>query len=269
MGDRFRLPPDFETFPAAKLERETLAGQLGRSHVPGASELSKRLGACFRDRRCGSGACRVCQRKERKILIRAANVGLPKDRPLLRISWVPRGGVIPLGGLAGFDLRRFIASRLRALQRALPGITAFGGVDVSLNTFENGTPVWVVHLYLLIEAADSKLLRAAIRARCRGEPSAPRPFHFQKVSRAGRAKVFSYALKPAFYKRSGFIDATGRANTRPQALPAGAAVEAALFLDRWPLQRRLILHGMRLVRGRDGLRLVRRDGGHSRRGSRA
>ncbi|MDN3571296.1 hypothetical protein [Methylobacterium longum] len=176
--------------------------------------------------------------------------------------------MIPLGGLAAFDLRRFIASRLRALQRALPSIVVFGGVDVSLNTFENGVPVWVVHLYLLIEAANTKALRAAILARCPGEPSAPRPFQFWEVSRAGRAKVFSYAVKAAFYKRSGFIDATGRANTRPQALPAGAAVEAALFLDRWPLQRRLILHGLRLVHGCDGLRLVRRNGGASRRGSR-
>ncbi|MCJ2071262.1 hypothetical protein MKK75_21105 [Methylobacterium sp. J-030] len=176
--------------------------------------------------------------------------------------------MIPLGGLATFDLRRFIASRLRALQRALPGIVVLGGVDVSLNTFENGTPVWVVHLYLLIEAADTKALRKGIRTRCAGEPSAPRPFDFREVSRGGRPLVLSYALKAAFYKRSGFIDATGRANTRPQALPVGAAVEAALFLDRWPLNRRLILHGLRLVHGRDGLRLVRRDGGPSRRGSR-
>lgn len=268
MRDGSILPPDFETVSQARDRRDRQARQLARSPEPGAHDLASRIGSCRKGDRCGSGACQVCQRKERKILIGAANAALRKDEPLLRLSWIPRGGVIPLGGLAAFDLRRFIASRLRALQRALPGITVFGGVDVSLNTFENATPVWVVHLYLLIEAADTKPLRAAIRARCPGEPSAKRPFQFLKVSRAGRARVFSYALKAAFYKRSGFIDATGRVNTRPQALPAGAAVEAALFLDCWPLQRRLILHRLRLIHGRDGLRLVRRDGEPSRRGSR-
>lgn len=262
------LPPDFETVSRARGRRDRLVGQLTRSLEPGAPELASRVGSCRKGVRCGSGACQVCQRQERKQMIRAADAALRKDGPLLRLSWIPRGGVIPLGGLATFDLRRFIASRLRSLQRALPGTTVFGGVDVSLNTFENGTPVWVVHLYLLIEATDSPALRAAIRARCPGEPAAKRPFEFRQVGRAGRASVLSYAVKAAFYKRSGFIDATGRANTRPQALPVGAAVEAALFLDRWPLNRRVILHGLRLIHGRDGLRLVRRDGGPSRRGSR-
>lgn len=267
MGDHFRLPLNFETFLEARRHRETLAGQLERSSLPGASDLAHRLRACFRGRRCGSGACRVCQRRVRKTLIRASDMVLAKDLPLLRVSWVSRGGVIPLGGLAAFGLRRFVASRQRSLQRALPGITVYGGVDVSLNTFTNGIPVWVVHLYLLIEAADSPVLRMAIRNRCPGEQSAPRPFHFRNVGRAGRARVLSYAVKAAFYKRSGFIDTSGRANTRPQALPAKAAVEAALFLDRFPVERRLILHGLRLIHGRDGLRLVRRDGGPSRRGS--
>lgn len=267
MGDHFRLPHDFESFLEARRQRETVAGQLERSSLPGASDLSHRLRACFRGRRCGSGACRVCQRKVRKLLIRMADATMRKDEPLLRLSWVPRGGVIPLGGLATFDLRRFIASRQRAIQRALPGITVYGGVDVSLNTFANGIPVWVVHLYLLIETADTKAVRTAIRNRCPSEPSARRPFNFGNVGRAGRARVLSYAVKAAFYKRSGFIDTSGRANTRPQALPAVAAVEAALFLDRFPVERRLILHGLRLIHGRDGLRLVRRDGDPSRRGS--
>lgn len=134
-------------------------------------------------------------------------------------------------------------------------VHAGGGIDISHNTEANDAGFWQGHLYLVAEAADTPALRRAVRARCPGEPSAPRPFTFKEVRDLGEA--LSYAVKASIYRRSSYIDNSGRRNARPQALGAERAVEAALFQHRWPPGQRLLLRGLRLAVEDNRLRLRR------------
>lgn len=254
MVDRPYLPQGFEMQITAKRRRRLLAGQLARSAQVGAAELSAVLFACRRGHRCHSGACPTCQRKWRQAFLKEVDAALTRQGTLLRISWIPCGGRVPVGDLAAFDLGKFVASRRKALERALPGMVIYGGVDVSLNTTDNGGAIWQIHIYLVAESDDTPEIRESVLSHCPGEPTAARPFWFDVV--ADRSKVLSYAVKAEIYRRSGYVDKTGRRNAKPQRLGAEHAVEASIYQHRWPPAQRLVLRGMRHRRAgnRSGLR---------------
>lgn len=248
------LPARFETADQVAWRRQQLVGQLYRSITPAAQHLGAIIAACASATPCGSGACPACQRRVRFHLLRDAHRQL-RGRRLLRLSWIPADGRVSVGQLATFDLAKFLASRQRALQRALPEVTiAFGGADVSLNTFDNAEAEWQVHIYVILVACDTNDLRERVRKHCRGEPTAARPYQYDPVVEV--AGALSYAIKAIIGRRSGYVDGTGRRNTRLQRLGAAQAAEAALYQHRWPMTRRLLLRGLRIVYRAEGPTLV-------------
>lgn len=254
MTNDLSLPAGFETAEAVQRRRSRLVGQLVRAGNRKTAILAHTIAGCASNNPCGSGACPACQRAWRLAMLAEANAAL-HEAPLLRLSWVPAGAIVRQGQLASIDLPTFIASRRRALQRALPGVVGFGGADVSLNTTDNDAGIWQLHLYLIVEADDTQELREAIRARCAVEPSAPRPLHFMRVF--NRLGACTYAMKASAYRRSSYVDALGRRNTQAQCLKAAHTVEVALYQATWPPATRLLLCGLRQYHGLDGPRLLR------------
>lgn len=248
-------PFRIETPRQAIARRSLLIGRLERRACSKSVQLAKRLKACSSSSECRSGACPVCVRKFRKTLLREGRRVLRRKK-VVRVSWVPPGGIISFGELSSIDLARFAAKMLRALQRSLPPMTvAIGGIDISLNVNENRDAAWQIHGYALVTlpaigGRTSSDLRKALRRGLSLCDVAARPLHVSEVRSGDFDRVLSYAIKADFYRRSSYAyirRETGRSsrNTRPQALPADAAVQLALWLDRFPLGARLLLVGLR------------------------
>ena len=157
----------------------------------------------------------------------------------------------------GFDLPRFIASRRRALQRALPKeVLVLGGMDISLNTFDNRDEHWQAHWYLLMTTikdtpGNRKLIEKAIPV----EPTAHVPIDYATVSEEDFPRVVSYAMKATFYRRSGYRDENGAMNATPQRMKREQDVELALALAQFSLGSRLILKGLRRYYSGTGFKL--------------
>lgn len=259
------LPPEFETFADAKTSRTQLIRRLAKLATPVSRALANQLAACRKESRCGSGACPVCNRAFRLRLASEVQRVRPDAFEVIRISLIPESFRVEVFDLPAFDLHRWVSSRRRALQRALPSEALLVcGIDISLNTFENADPHWCFHLYGFVllpkgwgvqNRSKLRRIRAELERRC---PPVP------KHSRIGAEKVLSvgaldsenfdgavlYAHKGGFYRRSRYAytrEKTGKrsTNVRPQAVPRLAALELSIFLARYPLGSRLILIGFR------------------------
>lgn len=88
------LPSRFETLVEAKERREKLIRCLLAEGTSASLDLGDRLKACERNARCWSDACAVCKRIWRLRLLRQTADLLGNEPSLLRVSIIPRGGLI-------------------------------------------------------------------------------------------------------------------------------------------------------------------------------
>lgn len=236
-----KKPANFESKAiAAKLRRKDekcLQGGQKRQR-----RLADKLAQCRRGERCGSEACRVCKRRFRLRELKQVGAILAK-MSLVRVSVIPAGMLIPLGQLHTADIGK-IKNRVRkALERsAICSRTVFGGIDISLNAENNQIVGWQLHIYLLIEGQNDKVLRKAVRGIFHPDPQAAKPFEFGSVTNLGAA--ISYADKAMFELRSGYIK-NGQHRVRGLPLKATHRHELLPFLDKLGLGGRLILRGLR------------------------
>jgi len=259
------LPLEFETFEDAKAKRIQLIRRLAKSATPVSNALANELAACRKQSRCGSGACPVCNRAFRLRLASEVQRVRPDAFEVIRISLIPASFRVEVYDLPAFDLLRWVSSRRRAFQRALPKEALFvGGVDISLNTFENGDPHWCFHLYGFVllpkgwgvqNRSKMRRMRAELERRCPPVPK-HRRIGAERVLTVGALDsenfdgAFLYAHKGGFYRRSRYAytrEKTGKrsTNAEPQAIPRLAALELSIFLARYRLGSRLILIGFR------------------------
>jgi hypothetical protein len=260
-------PPDFETFEVVSERLDNLCARLERSGSDDASALAGKLLGCRNGGRCRSAACPKCNRLFRKQLHREIVRAVPQDMDIVRISLIPKHSRIEVGGLAAFDLRTWVSSRQRSIDRALPSGSLFvGGVDMSLNTMENSDAHWVPHLYGFVIAPKAALLckrrkrddlRRALLKHCPvlqqppGSTVRQRPLVVSSLwTRADFEANALYAHKSEAYRRSRYWEtkrATGKRTTNvvSQRLSADQDIELALCFDRFALGSRLILHGLR------------------------
>jgi hypothetical protein len=251
-----KKPFRIETHRQVKDRRAKLIGRLERNGSPDALMLAERLSTCRIEAPCLSGACPVCMRRFRKTLLQEGQRVLSRAG-LIRVSWIPPRGLVPMGELANLDLARFSAAVLRALQRALPpNAIAIGGIDLSMNVVENRNPVWQLHAYAVVSLpADSSIsvadAIAALRTSLPVCAHAKRPLVIDPIDADYCLdRLLSYSMKAQFYRRSSYQyirEKTGRPawKTLPQALPSTAAVELALFLEQFSIGSRLLLVGVR------------------------
>lgn len=259
-------PRGFETYATAKDRRDILVSQLRRAANQSDPELAAKLESCSKSEPCQSNACPICLRRFRLRLYRSVNETL-SDRAfeVARVSVIPADCRVELGELWATSLDRWVASRKRAIERALPPECAFiGGVDISLNNFENSDPHWCLHLYGFVIAPAGwglhdryrrRRLRAEFDRRCRPIPKADRVASERPLLMGPRSVEdfygsLLYAHKADFYCRTRWIETKRKSNRRSsnskaQKLPTRSCIEVAMFVDGFRLGSRLILVGIR------------------------
>jgi hypothetical protein len=275
------LPTKFESVAEAVRRSKRLIGRLERVGTPEAAALALELRSCRRGTRCYSGACPICNRLFRKRLHREGVRVVPADFDIIRISLIPRDCRVEIGQLSTFDLGKWVASRQRSIVRALAeGWMFLGGVDLSLNTFANADPHWVLHLYGFVLAPKSAglssryqrallrqrlLERAPVLTQLPGSAKNQRPLNVSSLwTRADFEEGILYPFKSRFYRRSRYVEfkkLTGKVSTnvRAQSLSPASEIELALWLDAHPIGARLILVRLRR-RGRGASFTLVREG---------
>jgi hypothetical protein len=251
---------DFETQHDAVhwRRKDSKALSLGaRLRHQNASQL---LRQCRKNSRCETEACRVCMRASR-LWWHGEAVKIVMQRPeWTRCSVIPKGMLIPYGGLQGYNLTAEIKKLRKRIQRSklLSGRVVLGGVDVSLNLLDNRIEGWQFHLYLLVEGPDDAELRGAITSAFPPEPTAPKPYCFARVE--DYLEVIGYAYKAVFDRRSAWRGKGGELHTSDLPLKGQDLRELLPFLAKHKVGARLVLSGVR----RNGQRLVfttRKDAG--------
>lgn len=236
---------NFETFEDAihwrKVHRTKLKTATRRQR-----RAARPLMKCHRGHRCDTEACRVCLREFRLWWLGEA-VRIVVQRPhWTRCSVIPEGWLVPYKQLSGFDLDAEIKRIRKRLERsALHGRVVLGGVDVSLNALNNQIVGWQFHLYLIVEGANDKVLRNAIKAVFAPEPTAQEPYHFEQIDKTGFFDVSTYAYKAFFERRSEFTKSNGKQGVKHQRLKGPDLRRLLPFLARYEVGSRLILSGVR------------------------
>jgi len=246
------LPEGFETQAQAMDRRayriHVLLGGNRRQQL-----LAKKLQRCRKGNRCNSGACNVCERLFRLGLLRQLQP-ISDSRPhWTRASVVPADLLFAEGELAEVDLnaiKRKISKRLE--RSSLKDRIVVAGIDISLNTEDNLTIGWQLHLYMIIEGERTLQLEEAVKATFPPEKTAKVPFHFKQLT--GKVGAITYLYKSMFWRRSRYTIYERWPITRTRNLPIKRPElrELLEFLGRYPIGARLILRGLR----RDGRHLI-------------
>jgi hypothetical protein len=244
------IPKGFETFAEAEKRRGRKIRLLrkGSRHE---RRLAAKLDRCRKLHRCESGTCDVCVGLYRLDLYRKSRGIFATHPNWTRVSVVPVGFLKPVGELVSADLLAIASLIDKRMERSsLRNRLGFIGIDISLNTQDNETIGWQLHLYMLVEGENTLRLREAIKAAFPPEPSAAVPYRFRTVRDA--VKAITYLFKSIFQRRSRYWTANGQARTTHQSLKGSELRELLTFLDQYPIGARLILRGIR----RSGKRFV-------------
>lgn len=259
------LSPEGGARIATELRHHEIIVLLQRHGSIDASRVASALRECFPSARCGLAACAHCNLDFRERLHLKTGTVLSRRAEVLFLTLVPRDYRVEVGELSGFDLKTWVSSRLRALERALPDEARFiGGVDISLNTWNNGDPHWCFHIHGFIILPEGwgvekkrrrKVLWDEIAARCPlAEPYAghanERPLQLKQCSTLNCRRNVTYAYKNEFYRRSRYSykkrnSTKGTSNVVSQALGAEHEAELRMFLGRYRVGSRLLLVGIR------------------------
>ncbi len=242
-------PEGFETYAEAKDRRAYKIMVLGGGNKA-QRQLAAELGRCRKLHRCQLGACDVCNGLFRLYLFRELQPILASRLYWTGASVVTSDLLFEEGTLAAADLdkiRKMIAKRFE--RWSLRNRIIIAGIDISCNLEDNEKIGWQLHLYMLIEGEQTVQLEEAVKATFRPELTASVPYKFTQVT--SRVKAVTYLYKAIFWRRSRYtVSSTGRHQTKRQPLKRPELTELLEFLGRYPVDARLILHG------------IRRNGGH-------
>jgi hypothetical protein len=247
----YSLPDGFETYAEAKERRaykiEILSG--GNSTQ---RRLAAKLAQCRKGARCNCGACDVCTRRFRLQFFQQLEPILASLPHWTIVSAVPADLLFAEGDLATTDLIAIGKKISKRLERwSLRNRIVIAGIDISLNTENNKTVGWQLHLYMLVEGQRTLQLEEAVKATFPPEPTARVPFHFKQ--RSGKMKAVTYLYKAIFWRRSRYtVYERWPKRIKNQPLKRPELRELLEFLGRYPVDARLILRGLR----RDGAHLI-------------
>jgi len=245
------LPDGFETYAEAK-ERRAYKIEILSGGNKAQRALADKLNRCKKGARCNCGACDVCTGLFRLRLFRQLQPILAAKPHWTRASVVPADLLFAEGDLANADLNAIRTKISKRLERwSLRDRIVIAGIDISLNTEDNKTVGWQLHLYMLVEGEHNIQLEEAVKATFPAEPTAHVPYHFKQ--RSGKMKAVTYLYKAIFWRRSRYT-LYGRRQPRIRNLPLKRPElrELLEFLGRYPVDARLILRGIR----RDGAHLI-------------
>lgn len=205
---------------------------------------------------CGSLGCRLCREWAQHTFSRSVSVGRRKKCLLYFYTIIPVDGWVNYDQIDAFDLLAFVRRHREKLKRNLPiGIRLAGGVDFSLNIFENGKRWWQVHLHFLADQPVDKKTKGALKLRYPQDSSKAifRPIQIETIPSADVCSNSSYSLKSYYLKRSGFIadpekGGSGGPKRNGQTLPPDADELLQLALSKYRVTDALFLIGLKRMR---------------------
>lgn len=205
---------------------------------------------------CGAASCQPCGRQFRRWFVGSAMTMFRQSGdPLVAVTLVHHTLQRPPGELHTFDLDLAKRQLARHVERAgLGDVVGVGGIDFSFNVDATGRwdAHWQPHAYVVFQGADAAAIKNALAPYYPRAVSIPRPV--KAVPVRDLMSAVSYAFKSAFFRRTSYVDDSGRRNTsRPQQLKPAQARELLAFLDRHKPTDRVFLRNVR----RHGLELVR------------
>ena len=248
----------FESDATALSRNEELIRALDKRDDGGC--LASRLRACTpRHRRdpatCLSPACNNCGKEYRRWYTDAA-VGLAqKARERtgdfgVVVSVIAAGLTAPIGELGNVNLTEARHLWWEGLHQLAPTYGSIGGIDVSFNESASSRELgyFQVHFASALLGHDSaeparEALNKKVKAVFELEPTALVPVKVTPL-RAPMEQL-SYLHKSLFSRRVEIIDWRDRRNTLDLPLKPAQAAEIAIWLDKFSMSDRLLLHGLR------------------------
>lgn len=253
----------------ARLQRRKLVKAL-RRHGEGnnaALRLAERIAACRPGRRCLSGACPECSRAMQRLFVATSDRLITgSDTSLTAVSVVFRGAGIAEGKLAQTgDPFSVVSQKLRAVLRKAGVRQAVGGFDISANEHaeQRFAPHYRPHAWIIVPASQMARGDKVFREYFPASRTVRRPVRVQEFD--GDLRGLAYAVKTDFVRRISLPrkpladGSVTRRNTRDRPLLGRQRVELALALDRIGLGARIFLHGLRMVKTADNVRIVRTE----------
>ncbi|MFY0646096.1 MAG: hypothetical protein JXR00_04660 [Sulfitobacter geojensis] len=208
---------------------------------------------------CGSLGCRLCRERAQASFSNSVSRGWHKKHQLYSYTIIPVDGWVAYDQIDAFDLLAFGRRHREKLKRVLPnGMRIAGGVDFSLNIFENGERSWQVHLHFLTDHQIEKKTEKALKLRYPKDDTKEifRPLRIETIASSDVRSNSKYSLKSYFLKRSGFIadpekGGSGDRTGKGQGLPADADELLQLALSKYRVTDALFLIGLKRKRTSD------------------
>lgn len=257
-----RLDDPFEYSPEAIHHMELSIKRLRWAKDPDYQHTFDALVRC-RDEEsynCGSLGCRLCRERAQASFSNSVSRGWRKKRELYSWTLVPADGWVEFSKIDEFDLKGFVRRHRARLIRILPkGTRVAGGVDFSLNVFENGERWWQVHIHFLAQNQFDSDAEELIRKRypIKADLAIFRPIMIKTIQAADLGTNSAYSLKAFHNKRPSFIadpDKGGSGNRTGgggQGLPADADELLQLALSKYRVTDALFLIGLKRKRASD------------------
>jgi hypothetical protein len=256
-----RVNDPFEYSPKAIHHMELSIKRLRWAKDPDYQHIFDALVRC-RDEEgynCGSLGCRFCRERAQASFAVSVGKGWCKKSELYSWTLVPSDGWVEYHKIDDFDLKAFVRRHQARLKRILPkGTRVAGGVDFSLNVFENGERWWQVHIHFLVpiqfHSDTVKLLRK--RYPINADLAIFRPVEQTVIQAADVTTNSAYSLKAYHTKRSIYIadpakGGSGNRTGEGQGLPADADELLQLSLSNCRVTDALFLIGLKRIRSSD------------------
>ncbi|WP_441228139.1 hypothetical protein AB7813_12795 [Tardiphaga sp. 20_F10_N6_6] len=253
-----RKPFDRETQDQCKRWQAQSIRVLSTSNFPG-TNLALKLRGCSPQKPCVSEACTKCMFDFRSRLLEQSINVMPVGGTAYSI--ITEGLQFPIGGLFRLNVRKVVRRLQKRIERSplLTNCLILGALDVSLEIPLQGPPFWQLHLYILIDHPKGKALTTAIKAAFPPEPAAKKPYSSRKL--VDRLEPVGYSYKMRFDTHHSYInEETGNLNRdiKRNYIPDKHQPELLLFLDSYPIGRRMLLRGIRRHGRRLNLKVIRK-----------
>lgn len=250
------LPEKFETAEEADNNTTRLATQLKKSSKPEAQLLALKLEACLAGDGppCRSGACARCSREIRIEFLNEIEPYCRIASERHKMTLVLGKCAVPAGELQTLDMAEVKGRYERLLRRILPkNLIVIGGIDVSVNSFDNVNFIWSVHIDVIVlkigPGPSIDDYKVVLRKKL-PDDDIHRPLRVRRVNPETKWSGYTYCLKAKFEWRSGYVKSKGLRKRNPHRATRGIdlkpkhEVELRLWLAQGTMVNRLILVGV-------------------------
>lgn len=241
------LHNDFETKKNARLWHQKLLNSvLRKQHISfPLFRLKEAIKSCTTTQPCNNEACPKCRRTFRKSLIKASEKLKLHEGVWTHITVIPNNLCFKQSELIKADLPKIIKRLNKSISRSdLSDAIIIGGIDISLNSFDNALEGWQLHLHFLINRPLTDALKKSIKAafQCKRTVNVSRPYCFQTVEvrvqnnfEAAFIKVLTYSYKNKFFRRSVYHLPPEAEADKPKSKVAQRSLSPAdeLNLSQW------------------------------------